>query len=283
MSLPLLALMIAAGVGAAVGMHLSKSGKALGRVIAFGCALLAVGLAVVGLRSNDQATPALAKSLNRYSYAAGDVLGRHLAENYAGSRALVLVQPTWSGEEPDILQVAIEEGLKHGMGSSLKLVDVVPVDPPPGYIEQVRNSQMPGMEPPSGAAADWIPALAREHNRWFSSTYLAALLASREGTFDVLISAVGVPGDFAKSRGLKSSDLPETIAVLNPPDRSMSRLVDSGVVDALVVMKPSVNPWKDANEAPADVDEAFEKRFLLVTAENLKEMARAYPNSPNLR
>jgi hypothetical protein len=222
--------------------------------------------------------------LNRYNYAAGEALGRHLAENNSGSRALLLVEPTWPGEKADILQTSIEEGLRQGMGSNLDLVDVVPVDPPPGYTERVRESMKAGrIDPPPGVSDDWIPILERDHSRWFSSNYLAALLASRKGTCDVLISAVGVPRDFANSRLLNSSDLPKTFAVLNPPDMPMARLVSGGVVDALVVIKPSANPWEDANSAPADIAEAFEKRFILVTQENLQEMAAAYPRAPNLR
>lgn len=277
-------LMVIAGIGAVVGMRLSKSGMAQGRFIAGGCALLAVVLAVVGLSSKKDSNPALVTSLNRYSYAAGHNLGRHLAENYNGSRALVLVEPTWPGEEPDILQAGIEEGLRQGMGSDLELVDVVPVDPPPGYIEKVRASLVAGkVSLPAGVSEDWIPVLERGHGRWFSSNYLATLLASHKGTFDVLISAVGVPRDFANSPLVRSADLPKAIAVLNPLEMPMAGLVGSGVVDALVVLKPSLNPWQDANEAPQDIDEAFEKRFVLVTKDNVKAMAEAYPDVPNLR
>ena len=284
MPIPLLAIVIAAGADAVYRIRRSNSGSAKGTVLAACFAALAVAVAVISLVARRGDEPELVESLNRYSYAAGHVVGRHLAESGRGSRVLLLVESTWPGEDPDVLQVGIEAGLRQGMGSDLELVDVVPVAPPPGYIQHVRESLAASKVPlPPGMPEGWIPALERDLSRWFSSKYLVSLLAPYEGSCDVLVSAVGLPNDFARGGAREGSAIPETVVVLNPGAIPMARLVAGGAVDALVVMKPSANPWEDANAAPADIGEAFNKRFLLVTADNVREMAGAYPQSPNLR
>ncbi len=273
-------LMVAAGCGAVVGMRMSKKGNKQGMMVAAPCAILAVVLAVGGLLISGNSTPKLAKALNRYSYACGQTLGKHLVEHHSGSRLLLLVEPTFGGDESDILQVAIEEGLKASIGSDLIWAGTVPVDPPPAYVERAKKFSQQGPPP---YPENPIPYEMRGYEGWFSSGYLAKLLAEHEGTYDVLVSAVGLPRNFPRSRLVKNGDLPETIAVLNAHGMPMRGLVKSGIIDTVVAVKPSVNPWKDVSSAPHDLDEAFAKRFILVTQENLDEMVAAYPKAPNLR
>lgn len=283
MSVLRIVLMVAAVVGAIGGMRLSKAGVKLGRFLTVGCVILAMVLAVMGLVSSNDETPKLIKSLNRYSYASGETLGRHLAEAYSGSRVLILVQPTFPGEEPDPLQVSIQEGLKQGMGSALELVDIVPAGPPDGYVERVIANTPPELKPPPGTPEGWIPALERDYNRWFNARFFATILAAHKGTYDVLVSAVGLPRDFANSRMANHPDLPEIIAVLNAPDLPMKRLIQDGTVDLLVAEKPSANPWADAENAPEEIAEAFARRYILVTRDNVDEIAATYPNLANWR
>ena len=283
MSVLRIVLVVAAAVGAVVGMSLAKAGVKQGRALAIGCAIIAIVLAAASILSPHDDTPQLIKSLNRYSYASGETLGRYLAETYSGSRALILVQPTFVGEEPDLLQVSIQEGLKQGMGSALELVGVVPAGPPDGYVERILANMPPQLEPPPGTPEGWIPALERDYHRWFNAKFFATILATHKGTYDVLISAVGLPRDFASSSLVKHPDLPKTIAVLNAWDMPMKRLIQRGTIDVLVADKPSANPWQDAQNAPEDIAEAFAKMYILVTADNLEEVVATYPKSANWR
>lgn len=281
MSILKLILLIAAGIGAALGIRSSKSGEGPGLKIAIGCAVFAMVLAVSSLMSPSDQTPKLVKSIGSYGYASGVVLGRHLAETYPGSRALVLTEPVFDGAEPHELQRAMLDGLKEGMGSALEIVDTVAVDPPPAYVERARRSwARDGLEPPEGQTTNSIPSLMQEHTRWFDVQYFAHVLDTHQGTYDVLISTVGLPKGFSTSKFARNPALPD-FALMNAPGERLKGLIEIGAVDVVVADKPSANPWKVIQNAPGNVDEAFEKRYVLVTKDNLAEVVAAYPASPH--
>lgn len=281
MSVFAIILMIAAGIGAAVGMRKSKAGVEWGHPLAIVCAVFALVLAVAGLLKSSDTGSKLEKSLGSYSYACGVTLGQHLAENYAGSRALVLMEPVFAGREPHELQVSVLEGLKVGMGSALELVDTVAVDPPEAFVARAQNRE-PGAEPSTGETNLDLPYERQNIDLWFNANYLARFLSERKGTYDVLISTVGLPRGFENSGLAGSSDLP-VMAVLNAPGTPMKELILNGTLDVVVADKPSVNPWHVMQNVPKDVDEAFDKRFVLVTKDNLAEVVATFPTSPNWR
>ena len=276
-------LLIAAGIGAALGMRASKGGGGAGQKVAIGCAVFALILAVSSLLTADDYTPKIVKSMGSYSYASGVVLGRHLAETHQGERALILTEPVFDGQQPNEIQRAAVEGLKKGMGSALEVVDVVAVDPPEAYVERARRSwASDGLDPPEGQTTNSIPSLMRDYNRWYDVNYLAQLLNERAGTYDVLISTVGLPRGFLGSPLSRHPALPD-IALMNAPGQPLKSLLEIGAVDVAVADKPVANPWKVIQDAPADVDEAFDKRYVLVTKDNLAEVAATYPAAPYWR
>lgn len=276
-------LLIGAGIGAVLGVRASKKGEGAGQIVAIGCAAFALLVVIASLAGSERYTPKIVKSMGSYGYAGGVVLGRHLAQTHAGSRVLILTEPVFDGEAPHDIQRAMVEGLEDGLGSAVEVVGIVAVDPPQAYVERARQSwARDGLDPPEGQTTNSIPSLMRDHQRWYDVRYFAELLAEHTGTYDLLISTVGLPRGFAGSALSRHASLPE-FALMNAPGQPLKELIEIGAVDVAVAEKPTANPWEVLQNAPADVEEAFDKRYILVTKANLAEVAAAYPESPHWR
>ena len=267
--------MVAAGIGAVVGMRQAKAGAEWGRPVAAGCAVLVLVLAVVSLLSSGSPAKRVAKSMDRYNYACGEIMGRHLAETFSGSRVLVLLPPrapATAETSVNSVENSALEGLKSGMGSALELVNAVPIEPPASFVKQLQSMEVD---------AESMEFEVMNYQMWFNARCLASNLAKHKGTYDVLISSIGLPEDFVDSKLANSSNLPE-MAVLNAFPYRIKRLIERGVLDAVVVHKPSPEGgWKDALKVPSDTREAFDKRYVLVTSGNVGDVSATYPSLLN--
>ncbi len=270
--------MVAGGIGALVGMRQAKAGATWGQPMAIGCALVTLALALMGIVSSSGSAKGMMNAITQYNHASGEVLGRHLAEKFEGKRALVLLQPASELEAADTFNNSILDGLRRGLGSSLEIVNTINLTPPPALVGQM-DAMSAGLEP-GGEDEAYMDYELMNYEMWFDSKYLSDFLAEHKGTFDVLISAVGMPMDLADSPLSRETDLPE-IAVLNASGYGMKNLVTEGVLDAVVTYNPDPEGWKDMKSVPKNTADAFAKRYLLVTPDNIDEMSATYPNAFN--
>lgn len=231
----------------------------------FVLALVGAGLAGwLGLRSTPQQAAWRTRQL------ATEGLARYLAEQFAGQRAVVFANPFT--QRPGLAQgVYAQEqaglrGLQRGFGDKVKLQAVV-------YPELKPEAQ----QAPQAVEID--PA---------SPTPLSYLVA--EDAFDKLLQAhpdctlavslIGLPWALDRLAAWRA-DSPVRFALLFPDLRMVGgpevvrQAVHRGKLVAFVLPRPGAPP----EQAPwqKDAQAEFQRRFILVTPENIDDIVAAYP------
>jgi hypothetical protein len=218
------------------------------------------------VRSGGGGAKAMMEAVSKYNYACGETLGGHLAEKFDGSRVIILVMPESNTGLPNDLQDSMLAGLKKGMGSSLEVVSTIPLKPSEDYLAKMKAGEESGDDAIAAENMEFLEYEMMSYDMWFDAAYLSDLLAEHAGTFDVLISTIGLPMDFAESKLADQTGFPD-LAVLNAPMYGLKELY-----------KPNSEGWKGGEDVPEDTATAFAKRYVLLTPDNVEEFAGRYPD-----
>jgi len=271
-------IMAVAFVGMVVGLQKEKAGATWGRPVAILCVLVAVGAAIftmVGGTTSD------AGNLERqYRVVKGKKLGTFLAGKFAGKKALILLPaetPAMGGEgnEPgEKPHIAVLEGLNDAMEG----VEVV------GTIEPKMPEDVKAKIKASGGEGDMM--MMPETQQWFDVKKLNKELEAYKGKYDLLICLTGLPGVEAGMGGRRGLDYTKLstwsekgakVAIAEGGIARFARKISNGAICVVIAGKRQI-PDNDYEKKPAkDLDEAFSTRFVMITAENLKEHAEYFP------
>jgi hypothetical protein len=197
-------------------------------------------------------------------------LAEHLARTYSGKKALIVSNPftQQTGTAKAIVETeqAGIRGLREGFGASISVAAVV----------------FPELKPE-----------ARENPRALlvdveTSTPLSYLvepeafdqLAGKHANCEIIVSLIGLPFEVARSEAWKAAGAPRFALLL--PDlkiigdaSAVKSAVKSSKLVAFVLVRPGA-PGDDVTPG-RDWKAEFEKRFLLVTAENVEQVMQAHP------
>ena len=177
------------------------------------------------------------------------VLGRYLAEKYAGMRCVVLREPIMKDVAgKDSVNPAIE-GLREGLGNSVTIVKEL----------EIGKLQKP--EPPPEGEEE--PVVTGLKNETWTAADLDEMLED-VGEFDLLISCVQLPADVIdKSGRFTLRNLAgRKLALLGGYSKEYDMALEDGSIVAAVTFKP--NCRFDEKDIPEDDQKAFEKRYLLL-------------------
>jgi hypothetical protein len=216
--------------------------------------------------SPDQA---LRDQAARHREIAARVLGESLARQFPARKAIILSNPfvALPGASDEIRQFeqAALDGLERGWGNRLQLLGVFA---PALRPEALTHPESLPMDPETKTPLSFL----QTERAWDE-------LLAQHPTTDVLVSLIGVPAN------LTALDLwkrPAPVLALLFPDLRMlggwegvAAAIASGKFAAVVMERPGSPP---ASAAPAADEWAeFERRFLLLTAENVGAVRTAYP------
>ncbi len=194
------------------------------------------------------------------SRVAGLVLGRHLAAAMPGSTALVIVEDKASTEHHFVAGLA---GLREGMGTAVTIIDIVSPFP------EERAAGTDGGRPMS-------PERRIHLRKKTPASALDRILAeNRDCT--LIISFVGLsqnPADMAIWKSAESEDRPRFV-LFRSNVRPYREAIRAGAILAAVVTRPDFEPGQ--GKVPEEPQAAFDRRFLLVTPENVDQIAAAHP------
>jgi hypothetical protein len=229
---------------------------------------------LIALASGAALWHALRTPSQENAYQARALATRRLAEvlsaKFPGSRALVLSNPfTHEAGTPRAI-AAMEEagvrGLKEGFGQRLALAGVVFPELKPGARDNPR-AFLPDAETSTPlshlVAEDALDRLAAQHPEC-----------------DVIVSLIGLPAALDRVRCWQTN-APPRFALLLPDLRfigdatAVRNAVQRGKLAAFVLHKPGAPDSRAA--VGRDAAAEFEKRFVLVTAENVEEVMRRHP------
>lgn len=197
-------------------------------------------------------------------------LAEYLARTHSGKRALIVSNPFTQRKETTKTIVEMEQagvrGLRQGFGTSVAVAAVA----------------FPELQP---EANDNPRALLTDVETTTPLSYLVAPeafdnLAKQHPDCELIVSLIGLPAELSRCESWRTAG-PPRFALLLPDLRiigdaqAVKNAVQSGKLAAFVLARPGA---PDDSAAPVDDFRAeFERRFLLVTSENLDEIVRRYP------
>lgn len=262
--------MVLGAIGMVVGLVKDKAGTPWGRPVSLGgivVVLLAVILIAVAKMTGGANTQQVVDREVAFQKAAGKKLGTYLAEKYAGAKMLILSEPKMGN--PSGKTNPLIDGFKEGVGTKLTLVAEISPEVPADKAKAF-SAEMP-MEGPSGAgegAGPMMPPL----DYWYTAKIFDELIGKQTG-FDMIVTTIGLPNDAGKSRILKDKARPK-IAVLNGTIYDLKAAIKPDMIVGAVTYNPKA--IYDDKPVPKDLDEAFNKRYLLVTPETLQQVSQTH-------
>jgi hypothetical protein len=271
MSLIQIVIMIAAAIGMVIGLQKQKAGAEWGKPVAIVCIVIAL---VAALWSSFRT---LGGSNNAgvvdreitFQKLGGKKLGLYLAEKHAGAKVLILSEPKLGSQTGKVNPLV--EGLKEGLGSALTVAaeasPEVPADKAKAFAKEMPMEGAPG----GAGAGEMMPPL----EYWYTAKIFDTLLGKYDGQFDLLVTTIGLPQDARSSAILKGKSCPK-IAVLNGSIYDLKGAFKPTMIVAAITYNPKA--VYDDKPVPRDIDEAFNKRFLLVTPENLQQVGSTHPD-----
>jgi hypothetical protein len=198
------------------------------------------------------------------------VLAEHLAKRYPGSKALVLGNPFTQrpDQKPEIYAFDQAElaGFEQGFNQ-------------PGSVKEV----FPELRPELGRRPESVFIDPK------TTTPLSYLVAEdafdrviqRNPGFDLVVSLIGLPLNLPQAR-FWQENAKARLALLLPDWRmvgnaqAVREALKSEKIAAAVVARPGAIPEEERVEG--DYQAAFDRRFLLVTKENIDHLLRSYPH-----
>ena len=100
-------------------------------------------------------------------------------------------------------------------------------------------------------------------------------MLKRHPECNLIISLIGLPMDVENMEIWDAEETPETpkpkIALMDANIYNLKAAISSGIVIGTVTYSPAAK--YDESKPPADIKQAFDKRFLLVTPENVEAIA----------
>lgn len=273
-------MIIAAGV-MIFGLQKSKQGVPWGRPLTIGAALVALLLALGNMIGGGGPSPdKLRRISERFRAAAGTKLGQHLAENYRGDKALLLMpqaRPGTEGPKLSEYEQVFVDALRDALEGGVTIAATVTPEPPPEVREQYEEMlrQMRGEE--SGEVAEYDKEMMYEAMpmyEWFTAERLDTIVRQHKDECDLLIAVCELPPDLFNARFWRSADPPK-VAVTSGNVYSYFKAIQADAIVAAIAHNPNAT---FEEKAPKDVDKAFAERYLLVTPENVATIADEHPN-----
>ncbi len=285
MTFPIFALMIIAGALAVYGLLQERRGAGWGRPLAMVAASAVLVMALFTMFSGERGPDAedMRRTQKRYQELAGEKVGRFLAQNYPGQNVVFLGGFDYSpitaelGEEYMPYNRAWEvylSGLKKGMGNNQVLVDVVQLPLPEGAIRMIDEVKAYAGD----ADVDMYDIMMGLESMYFTDSaraYNKALQPYLRKTDIVVLFKW--PYD-SESLDLWRIQSPPKLVILSPQNMlpTLKNAIAKGDVIGTVTNRPGYE-FEDRS-IPGDLDEAFDKRFLFITPDNLAEIAAEYKN-----
>ena len=148
-------------------------------------------------------------------------------------------------------------GLNEGLGGALTIVDTIYPEPP----KPKGDPEMEMMDP---------------METWYTKAVLEKMMKGKDA--DIIITTIGLPmGVGCAGKDFNANCLKgKKVIFAGGSIYEHGRAFAAGCIAAAVTYKP--NAEYDEKPVPKDQQAAFDKRFLLITNENFKEVMGLYPD-----
>jgi len=259
---------VVAGIVMVFGMAKQKAGVDWGRPLAITCAIIAlvcaIGQIVVRTTGIGKGSGGIAKTELYYVQISMEKLGQYLAEKCPGAKVLVIQDPE-TKTSSERRKIALE-GLKKGLGSK---ATVTATESPkiPKNAKGMMGEMGMGAGGPEG---EMLPPM----EYWLTPAAFDALV-KKHSDCNLVVSTIGLPSQFGKMklwRSVQSKKL--KVALGGGSIFELRKLFLGKYLVAAVAYNPKA--VYDDSKPPSNLDEAFRKRYLLITPENVAQLAKEY-------
>lgn len=277
------AIMVASFIGMIVCAKKQQTNEAA-KPIAVGLMIVVMICAIVILWQTgifgDTSVKGFIKNEMVYNRSVGTVVGRYLAEKFPGSKALVVVDKV-KNSVFDEQYSALKDAIKGKI--TIVAEDMpTPVEPPPAPEGEAATSDAEGKaatgEKPALYSEEGIPPQEISLRETMKAADFDALI-QRHPDCNLIITFIGLPAEVeemefwhSEAKSEEKPDLPEKpkIAIINGDVYKLKNAISTGMVVAAVTYSPKAK--FDEATAPSNPKTAFDKRYLLITPENVESI-----------
>lgn len=264
---------------AIVGMNKSKGGAVWGQPLAVCGAIIAIIAALWGIKrtiAGDDMKEARDREIE-YQRIQTRELGKYLAGKYAGSKVVIMVDPMLRTDmygEAITREDPILEGLKQGLANKLTIVsEIFPQMPVKEKKEMVTG--------PNGEPMD-MPDMMEPMEMWFTAEKFKEILPAKD-SYDIFITLIGIPHTGNVASVMKDM-AGKKLVLVGGDTMTMGKLFMVGEKHASIaptaIAAVTYNPKAiyDDKPLPKAAQEAFDKRYLLITPENFEAIKTEHAN-----
>lgn len=272
-------------------------GAPWGRPLAALCGIVSIVLAFSAILVSQFGSGGSNKEARQkeaqYQYIAYKFFGQKIAEKHSGTTMLVVERPEFGAQmsrtddKVESIPAAQERGLKDGLGSTVVISRTVQ-SLPPEKVQEIRDrmSEMRGSADGSGPPMEYEMMYGMEGEGLTVERF--DLIMEENADIGVFYFKVPLPyGLLTESKWLKrvdrqvqagkSIDEFPSLVLSNAAQLSELRpLIEAGLIT--VVLHNYHNPDYDWEaEVPEDEQTAFNLRFVLITTDNIEQVAKEHP------
>ncbi|MFZ2655376.1 MAG: hypothetical protein WAX69_10660 [Victivallales bacterium] len=206
----------------------------------------------------DQGTQKIIQNEFTYTKSSYFTLGKYIAEKIPGAKILLVVDKQ---RQNDTRSPALLESFKLGLaGKATIAATETPAIAWPEGRPQPRPEEM-----------DMIPLQEVMTAESFND------LIAKYSDANLIVSFIGLPNDIENMTvwTMEPEKRPK-IALINGAYHNLKTAIQSGIVAAVIAVNPTAKFTDEA--APVDVKAAFDKRYILITPDNIDQISTTYQN-----
>lgn len=207
-----------------------------------------------------------------YASASAEILGQHLATAVPGGKAFVIVEDKNNSSEHQTTRI---DALKRGLGTSVTVIDVDSPDLTLGTEPKAEEgAEVDPNAPPAAPAPPEDMMMMMPIQEMMRAIHFNDMI-DRHSDCNLVISFIGLPRDVADMTiwGMDPETRPK-LALLQGEVHALKNAIISGAIVAAVAYRPDAKFDEDA--PPKELQAAFDKRYILITPENVEEIEAKY-------
>ena len=247
--------------------------------VAILCLLLALGLAIgrmINSSSRGQANLALATH-QRYQDILTTQLAANLKTRHAGARVVILSPPIqeFQNQASNEGHPTLTEGLQQALENEGFIVTSLAIKIPNEALARFQAQVDPSTDPSTDTSII-IDMLVADLSQWFSPQDFSSVLKQLATDADLVISTLPFPSGI-DSRILPLSDRKPAVVLLNTSITNTREAMEQTALDTIVLNQTNPSAWMPGTAIPKHPEEAFRKRYLLVTKSNVASLIGTHP------
>ena len=240
-----------------------------GKTLTIGCAISIIVLTIwTNLKGPDLEGPRIREA--QYSKVQATILAHNLANMYSGKgKCLVIHDPYMSESNKRSLDNLIS-GFQHGFQNRVTEIRTVPIK----ELERDADGNI-AEEMMADYKSEDFNKVIKANSDCDMLILLVSLPHSEDDLIEMdpflMIEDPDNPNNWIKD---PKKDYP-LVGVFNGFIGNSESLFHDNLIGAMTMWRP--NPTIDENDVPDDIQEAFDKRYVVITSENFKAVKGQYP------